>query len=57
MNLIPNIKTPGGREYRFPKDAIYKYEHDQLKNRKGNNKKPKKKRKALSTHNKKWRVE
>jgi hypothetical protein len=56
-DLISYFKTPGGREYRFPKDAIYEYEQCQSQNKGEVNKKPKKKRKALSTPKKIWRVE
>ena len=54
---IPYIRTPGGRILLFPVDAILEYEQNQRKNGKEVNKKPRKKRRALSTPKKIWRVE
>jgi hypothetical protein len=51
------FKTPGGREYRFSKDSVFEYEQKQMQSRKEVSKKTKKKRKALSTPKKIWRVE
>jgi len=56
-DLISHFKTPGGREFLFPKNAIYEYEQIQLQNKREVNKKPKKKRKALSAPKKIWRAE
>ncbi len=56
-DLILNFKTPGGRDFLFPKHAIYEYEQSQSQNRREVNKKPKKGRKALSAPKRIWRAE
>ena len=55
--LIPYIRTPGGRTLLFPVDGILEYEQHQRSSRREVNKKPKKKRKALSAPKKIWGAE
>jgi len=56
-DLLDWFKTPGGREYRFPKDSVFEFEQKQMQSRKEVRKRTKKKRKALSALKKEWRVE
>ena len=54
---IPFIRTPGGRIFNFPVDAIIEYESKQLPKNKKSKKAIKNHRKALSAHQKLWRAE